>query len=183
MKRFLLRVDSLVIGAVEWASHGLQLLTGYDCFHQRDCLWVVAAACYLWQGVVFLGLPGWQRFLVVPMVLLVLFYLWMSSALLESKRYLDNVYREGNLSNYKKLDEDLSLMRGLYPLVLALMSVSRGLTFVAGVVIYVALCLDACNPLPPGAGKISQWLKRLSLSLQPSAQPSTPHNAFAAQRP
>ena len=161
---FVLAVDFRVLVHIERLSWRVQKLTGWDCFHLRDAMNILAAVCY------FLEIPIlWQRGGAMRLFTGLIFAVaafWIAQVF-RGGRPFDEIYRAEPFLNHRKVHPTLALVRvfagtvGVMCSPLVILSVSASPVCDALLPLALANWLDACNPLPPGAGKIRQWLRSL----------------------
>jgi len=158
----LLWLDYQILTRIERLSHSVQRLTGFDCFHQRDAMRIAAAVCYLLEmlGDARNTALGWARWpLVAVFFVLTVAMVWLAIW----GGPLDQIYREEPFLNIAKADPNRAVVR-VWMFAMGSVALLYGLTnwsITAIIPLAFALALDSCNPLPPGSGKIREWIRGL----------------------
>jgi len=160
-------LDFRMLMLVERLSHRVQWWTGYDCFHLRNGLFRFMAACFtvqMWLDFHGPMLP-WLAFVWAPVAgnFLVLSF---------ARRASDDMLREGKVLNILKVDLFSCLSRPLLAVLLLPIAFMRWAPCNAGLIaMVISWYLSACNPLPPGQGKIGKWVRSLVARPLPSPVP------------
>lgn len=168
----MLWIDSAVLDLTEWCCRRFQLLTG------RTNVWLAVQLTnlsiivyFVWAGLYFLSGDLWSR---VALALFCggLLYLLTQTIFKEPiEAYENNAYRRvaRGLRNPRRLRDvllripflTLSLLL-LYPVVLVYINLRLPiavLSYSLIVLTTIVLYLLACDPLPPCAGKVREWLR------------------------
>ena len=163
--------DDWLILQFERFGHWFQRLTGRTNFF-------LAALCDLANSALCVAFGFWTS----DIVYLIFSFFFLSYS-------IGNLYREKSAlgaesrryMNPMKAVRFFKLMRVIYPLFGFF--VSMGLSGTTGVgiavialLVWIAIYLEACDPLPPGTSKIRQWLNSMKAAL--SAEP-TPVGVWA----
>lgn len=149
--RLLAHSDALRLQATQWASNLAFLITGYDCFDQRDALW------WLWTGVNLSVILLYSRpTLGLPLQLLlsattVLGSGLVATALLSKTGAYDDWRRDHpEFINPTRLDLMAFTARSLFSLLTPLCCVSaHPIQVLAITIICITAHLDACQPQTP----------------------------------
>lgn len=170
-------LDSLVLRFAQWACRRFQLLTGKTNVWLAVQLTNLSIVVYfVWAGVYAWGISVTARVLTALFCAGLLYGLTQTVFKVPVEAYEENVYRRlaKGLMNPRRVRDallrisflTLSLVLG-YPLALAYVKLQLPvalLTYSLIVLTTVVLYLLACDPLPPCAGRLGEWLRRAAPS-------------------
>ena len=178
-------IDSALLNLTEWCCHRFQLLTG------RTNVWLAfqltnlsIIVYFVWAGLYFVRSEGPLRIVLVLFCSALLYVLSQTIFKVPVEAHESNAYRRvaKGFRNPRRVQDaplripflTLSIVL-LYPILLIYFNLrlliallSYSLVLLTTVVLY----LMACDPLPPCAGKVTEWLRGWAPSrLAPSESP------------
>lgn len=176
-------IDELILNATEWSCHKFQLLTGrtnvwlaVQLTNLSIILYFVWAAVYFWNTGVVL------RIFVGLFCGVLLYALTRTVFKVSIEEYENNAYRRAanGFSNPRRLRDALLRISFLtlsivlwYPLRFVYVNLHVRvvlLSYFLVVLTTVLLYLLACDPLPPCAGRVREWLRRPASSRLPASE-------------
>ena len=178
-------IDSALLNFTEWCCHRFQLLTG------RTNVWLAfqltnlsIIVYFVWAGLYFLRSEGPLRIVLVLFCSGLLYVLSQTIFKVPVEAHENNAYRRvaKGFRNPRRIQDaplripflTLSVVL-LYPILLIYLNLRLLLALLSYslvVLTTVVLYLMACDPLPPCAGKVTEWLRGMVPSrLAPSESP------------
>ena len=180
-------IDSALLNLTEWCCHRFQLLTG------RTNVWLAfqltnlsIIVYFVWAGLYFLRSEGPLRIVLVLFCSGLLYVLSQTIFKVPVEAHENSAYRRvaKGFRNPRRVQDaplripflTLSIVL-LYPILLIYLNLrlliallSYSLIILTTVVLY----LMACDPLPPCAGKVTEWIRGWGPSrLAPSESPGS----------
>lgn len=180
-------IDSALLNLTEWCCHRFQLLTG------RTNVWLAfqltnlsIIVYFVWAGLYFLRSEGPLRIVLVAFCSGLLYVLSQTIFRVPVEAHENSAYRRvaKGFRNPRRVQDaplripflTLSIVL-LYPIVLIYLNLRlliALLSYSLVVLTTVVLYLMACDPLPPCAGKVTEWLRGMVPSrLAPSESPGS----------
>jgi hypothetical protein len=176
--------DSVIIDVTEWWSRKFQLLTG------RTNVWLAVQLTnlsiivyFVWAGVFYLASSAASRAVIIVFCAGLLYALTQTVFKVPIETYERNAYRRvaDGFRNPRRVRDALLRISFLTmsvvmcgPVVFVYMTLglrffllSYSLILLTTAVLY----LLACDPLPPCAGKVREWLGRPVASALPASEP------------
>ena len=163
MNTVLIELSLFLLYPFEKASHGIEWLTGHNCFAQaRVCARLCAGYCLM---VILVSVMKKQMDVAFSHLI---FLFYIPGALVEESTHIERKMRDAAMRN------PLAVAAGhfLWRLCTLLISInffciwllvsSIGLQFLVILHLLFAINLNACTPLPPGSKGFKDWLKSLS---------------------
>jgi hypothetical protein len=166
------KIDAAIIGVIEYASHAIQWLTGYDCFDQAR-VFAGFSVCFLIVSI--LDLFHEKPYMTVFFVVLLTFG-WIDEVLFigRSRERATLVRRNPEFANPAKEAWVLRLPLATTEFIVGALPPHRAiLTDISLILIALWIYLAACNPLPPGTSKVRQWLNAMKRKPVPVQVTST----------
>jgi hypothetical protein len=188
------RVDSAILNLAEWFCQKFQLLTG------RTNVWLAVQLTnlsiivyFVWAGLQFLSSDAATRVVIGVFCGGLLYVLSQTIFKVPVEAYENSAYRRvaNGFRNPRRVRDELLrilfltlsiallypilLVYIFYPVVLAYVSLHFYmviLTYSLVVLTTVVLYLLACDPLPPCAGKVTEWLRGLVPARAAAVPPS-----------
>lgn len=180
-------IDSALLNLTEWCCHRFQLLTG------RTNVWLAfqltnlsIIVYFVWAGLYVWSSDGAQRIVLVLFCGGLLYVLSQTIFKVPVEAHENSAYRRvaKGFRNPRRVQDAplripfLTLSVALfYPILLIYLNLRLHLALLSYSLIVlttVVLYLMACDPLPPCAGKVREWLRGLAPSrLAPAESPGT----------
>ena len=179
-------LDLVILNAFEWSCRKFQLLTG------RTNVWLAVQLTnlsiivyFVWAGVYFWSAALAPRIFVGLFCSALLYVLTQTIFKVSIEEYENNAYRRvaKGFRNPRRVRDALLRISFLtlsivlcYPILFVYMTLRLHvvlLSYFLIVLTTVLLYLLACDPLPPCAGKVREWLRRSAPSPLPESEWST----------
>jgi hypothetical protein len=178
-------IDSALLNFTEWCCHRFQVLTG------RTNVWLAfqltnlsIIVYFVWAGLYFLRAEGPLRIVLIVFCSGLLYVLSQTIFKVPVEAHENNAYRRvaKGFRNPRRVQDaplripflTLSVVL-LYPILLIYLNLRLLLALLSYslvVLTTIVLYLMACDPLPPCAGKVTEWLRAMVPSrLAPSESP------------
>jgi hypothetical protein len=165
-------IDSVVLDLTEWSCRKFQLLTG------RTNVWLAVQLTnlsiivyFVWAGVYFWSSDIWPRIFVGIFCGGLLYVLTQTIFKVPIEAYENSVYRRvaKGFRNPRRVRDALLRISFLtlsvvlcYPILFVYINLRQHIVLLSYALIVlttVVLYLLACDPLPPCAGRLTEWLR------------------------